>query len=125
MGIPNKRRKGVFQIIVKDFGENLKIYGFGSYFLGYPEYNDIDILIVHQNSSFKSCQLAIHCKQFFVSNIFKADVTILSQREEQQISFIEISNALYIGKVDENFMTINLGEILGKIRQHGRLDKTT
>lgn len=95
----------------------MRIYGFGSYFSGCPKYNDVDILIVHQSGSLKSCQLAIHCKQFFVLNIFKADLTILSQHEEQQISFIEKSNARYIGKVDENFIAINLSEILDKIHQ--------
>jgi hypothetical protein len=121
LGIFNKRRKGVFQIRAKYLRKEVRIYGFGSYFSECPKYNDVDILIVHQSSSLKSCQFAIHCKQFFVSNIAKVDVTILSRHEEQQISFIEISNAQYIGKVDENFIAINLNEILGKIRQHDKV----
>jgi hypothetical protein len=96
--------------------EVVKIYGFGSYFFDKPQYNDIDILIVHRNSGFESCQFAIQCKQFFVLNVDGVDVTILSQQEERQMSFIEKSRSKYLGKVNEGCFESDLDEMLNRIR---------
>ena len=95
--------------------EEVEIYGFGSYFFGMKEYNDIDILIVHRSSNSESCRLAIMCKQYFVSNINDIDVTILSQHEERQISFVEMSSAKCLGKAKESCLESDLDEMLNLI----------
>lgn len=97
--------------------EELAVFGFGSYFLGHAEYGDVDILIVHSRSEAKSCGFAIRCKRLLLSYISNADITILSQSEEQNISFIKKSGALYIGTVNEQNSGEGLNIVLGKIRQ--------
>ena len=95
--------------------EKIEAYGFGSYFSGHPEYRDVDILLVHRSSKPESCQFAIQCKRFLVSNYSLADVTILSQHEEQQISFIERSGAHQIGEIRLQQKESELSKILAKI----------
>lgn len=95
--------------------EELVIYGFGSYFLGCVQFEDIDILIVHRSGNYESCQFAIRSKQFLASNLFKSDITILSRREEQHLSFIAKSGALYIGNVFDGSEENDLCRILKKI----------
>lgn len=97
--------------------EKLAIYGFGSYFCGYAKFEDIDILIIHRSGDYESCRFAIRCKQFLASNIVEADITILSEPEEQQISFVAKSSARHIGKIYEEFEESDLRTILRKIRQ--------
>ena len=95
------------------------VYGFGSYFCGHPKYHDVDILLIHRSSSPESCRFAILCKRFLVSSNAGFDVTILSQHEEQQISFVEKSGARRIGEVDERSKEIDLSEMLRKIGECG------
>lgn len=96
--------------------EEAGIYGFGSYFSNMRRYNDIDILIIHRDSSPESCQFAIKCKRYFVSNIDGINVTILSQREERQMSFIKISRSRCLGTVNEWCVESDLDKMLKKIR---------
>lgn len=95
--------------------EKVKVYGFGSYFRGHPDYRDVDILLIHQSSNPESCRFAIQCKRFLVSNFSVADVTILSHHEEQQISFLERSGALQIGEIHLQRKESGLSEMLAKI----------
>jgi hypothetical protein len=95
----------------------LAIYGFGSYFNEHTRFEDVDILIVHRSGDYESCQFAIRCKQFLVSSIAEADITILSEPEEQQVSFVPKSSARYIGKVFDESEESDLHAILRKIRQ--------
>jgi len=95
--------------------EELAIYGFGSYFCGHSKFSDIDILIVHRFSDYESCKFAIRCKRFFVSNLAESDITMLSNREEQQISFVVKSIARHIGNVHKESEETDLREILGSI----------
>jgi hypothetical protein len=81
--------------------ENVAIYGFGSFFNNNPEFQDIDILILHQSTSYESCQFSIWCKKYLLANVISADVTMLSKSEENQFSFIEKSKARYLGNVYE------------------------
>jgi len=81
--------------------KKLKIYGFGSYFNEVGEFNDIDILIIHEKNDYDSCQFAIRCKRFLASNLDDMDITILSSLEEKHVSFIWKSSARYIGKVNK------------------------
>jgi hypothetical protein len=97
--------------------EKLDVYGFGSFFNEHGKFQDIDILIVHRSGEYESCQFAIMCKRFLLSELDEADVSILSEREERWFSFIEKSNARHIGKVYEVSTENNLHEILNKIQE--------
>ena len=97
--------------------KQLAIYGFGSYFHGCALFADIDILIVHQSGNYESCQFAIRSKQFLASVLSKSDITILSMREEQHLSFIAKSGALHIGNVFEGSEENDLCGILETIAQ--------
>ena len=97
--------------------EELNVYGFGSYFGENTKHQDIDILIIHQSTEYKSCKLAIWCKQMLISRIAKPDITILSRSEEKQHSFITRSNACYIGKVRKSSADDDLLSIMEKIKQ--------
>ena len=95
------------------------IYGFGSFFGGFVKYQDIDILIVHRSVNYESCQFAISCKRFLMSKLVEPDITILSEREEQQFSFVRKSSAWRLGKVQKEYAENDLCEILNKIIEVG------
>ncbi len=97
--------------------EYLYVYGFGSFFRKSIEFQDVDILIIHQSSDHKSCQLAIWCKRMLLSKIPNADITMLSVQEEQQHSFIVKSNACLIGKVCKSSAEIDVDVILSRIKK--------
>lgn len=101
--------------------EELKIYGFGSFFSGYADFQDIDILFVHRSGEYESCQFAIWCKRMFILKLIEADITILSEREEQQFSFIAKSRACRIGKICEDSAENDLVSVLRKIGQVANL----
>ena len=103
-------KKGLSKLI----GE-VSIYGFGSYFANASIYNDIDVLIIHRDSSPESCQFAIKCKRYFLSNINDIDVTILSQSEERGMSFILKSKSRYLGAVNLLSLERDLDKILKMI----------
>ena len=94
--------------------ENVAIYGFGSFFDKMAEFRDIDILILHQSTSYQSCQFSIWCKKYLLANVFRADVTMLSKSEERQFSFIEKSKARHLGNVYERSAKNDLDIILVK-----------
>ncbi|MEZ8659344.1 hypothetical protein BCS84_10890 [Vibrio cyclitrophicus] len=90
------------------------VYGFGSYFKGASNFNDVDILIVHNSTSFESCKVAISLKKKLLARIDRVSVTMLSKSEESEVNFIEKASAkhlsLYNGK--------NLGEIISAIENN-------
>lgn len=91
------------------------IYGFGSFFSKNTKFRDIDILILHPSTSPGSCHFSISCKKHLLSNIPKADITILSDSEERQFSFLEKSKAINLGKVYEKSAEYDLDEIFSKV----------
>ena len=95
--------------------EEVAIYGFGSFFSKLPVFEDIDILIIHQSTSYDSCQFAIWCKKYLLSKISVVDITILSESEECQLSFLAKSKAKYYGKVRGFSAENNLDEIVAKL----------
>lgn len=99
--------------------ENVAVYGFGSFFNKIIEFRDIDILILHQSTSYESCQFSIWCKKYILTNVLCADVTILSKLEERQFSFIDKSKARHLGNVYEksanNDLDIIITERIGNI----------
>ena len=90
--------------MISPYGEDLLIYGFGSYFNGRADFQDIDLLIVHESTDQKSCSLAIKCKELLMTQISNAHISILSKNEAKQLSFIEKSKAVIIGTVSSNTM---------------------
>ena len=73
-----------------------KVYGFGSYFKGSEAFNDIDILIVHNSTSRKSCLDAISLKKGLIAKVGKASITMLSKSEEAELNFISKASAKYL-----------------------------
>lgn len=97
--------------------EELEVYGFGSFFCGHANFHDIDILIVHRRGKYNSCKFAIWCKSMLMSKLTKADITILSEPEERQFSFVKESSAWCLGKVYEASAENDLHAVLIKIEQ--------
>ncbi|MBY5827672.1 hypothetical protein [Rhizobium leguminosarum] len=95
--------------------QSVTVYGFGSFFAGAAAPADIDLLIVHQKSSSGSCTYAITCKHLIRATILSAHITMLSEREEKQLAFIEKSGAKPIGIISENTMTTDVDRIRGTI----------
>jgi len=94
--------------------EQVLIYGFGSYFNSDCEFNDIDILIIHDSISYSCCRFSLLCKKNIVSKLSSADVTVLSKDGERQFNFIKKSNAIFLGKVSENSLINDIKYILTK-----------
>lgn len=95
--------------------DKLSIHGFGSFFNNQSEFKDIDILIIHQCKSYQSCQFAIWCKKRLLELIPELDITILSEAEDRQLSFIEKSKAVLIGIIGSTTTLDDLDIIFKKI----------
>ena len=115
MGIFNGTGKGIFQKEWVALMNEVIIYGLGSFFSRMTDFKDIDILILHRNTSYGSCQFSILCKKHFLFNIPAADITILSDSEERQFAFLEKSKAVYLGKVYEKSFENDLNAIYAKV----------
>lgn len=96
------------------------IFGFGSFFRGEDGFNDVDLLIVHEDSSASSCELAILCKKKLVQLIDRVHVTMLSEKEEQQLHFIQKSSAVELGQVDELTVETDIERIVAGLRERAR-----
>lgn len=77
------------------------IYGFGSFFNGSENFNDVDLLIIHGSNSYESCLNAIVLKLEILSRIANAHVTMLSKTEEYKFNFIEKAMAIPLGWYSE------------------------
>lgn len=78
---------------------SLTVYGFGSAFGDCAEVNDIDLMIVHSNSSPASCQLAIQCRRRILESVARAHVTMLSESEAEHFEVIKTSQAIKLGSM--------------------------
>jgi hypothetical protein len=94
----------------------MKIYGFGSYFSNKKSYGDIDILIVHESNEYQSCIKALEYKKLILKNIDNSDVSILSKSEELDFNFISKSQAVLLGKINENNSLSSLDYIIDKVQ---------
>lgn len=105
--------------MISSYEEDLLIYGFGSYFNGRAEFQDIDLLIVHDNIDENSCMLAIKLKKILYAKINDAHISILSKKEVIQLDFIKKSKSILIGSVSSNAMCTEAKAITEKIiEQH-------
>ena len=75
------------------------IYGFGSYFQTGAEASDIDLLLIHEDITQASIQLAIRCKSIIRKDIPNTDTTILSKEEERETNFLHQSRAVFIAQI--------------------------
>lgn len=98
--------------------ETLKIYGFGSFFRGAKEFNDLDFLILHQTTTKHSCQAAIECKRIILKEIKNPHISMLSIKEEESVGFIKKSSACLLGEVNTSNMKTELVNILNKAVSH-------
>jgi hypothetical protein len=94
------------------YEEVLKLYGFGSFFNNGKSISDIDFVIIHRNTSRESCEEAISLKQLIVVKVPNADVTMLSEKEESEMNFIEISRAKLLGSIKSSKIRKELFYIL-------------
>lgn len=88
--------------------ERLYIYGFGSYFHSSMNYQDIDILLLHEKINFQSVSFAIKAKQCLKFFIPLSDILIMSLQEEIEINFLANSKAIHIGIIRANSMKQDL-----------------
>ena len=95
---------------------NAIIYGFGSFFNKSEQSKDIDILVIHKDTSYNSCKFAITCKRLIKSKVSNADVTLLSKVEENQLSFISKSNAVYLGEISNESLMGDLDAVLTSLQ---------
>jgi hypothetical protein len=95
--------------------EIVEIFGFGSFFQNKKIPSDIDLLLLHQNTSEKSCHFVINCKSILILNLPHSDITILSKPEEAQNNFIQKANACHLGTIRETFYKEDIGLVSEKI----------
>lgn len=94
----------------------IKIYGFGSFFKRKADYNDIDLLFVHSDTSKNSISFAIQCKSILSQRIRNTDIVLLSENEEIKSAFIDKSNACYILKINQNNMISDIEQLIETIQ---------
>ncbi|WP_374595678.1 hypothetical protein [Sphingosinicella sp.] len=79
--------------------EIVSVFGFGSFFCGKKNANDIDLLLLHESTRPASCQFAIDCKSHFLRYLPRADVVMLSNAEASRNGFIMRSAAIALGTI--------------------------
>ena len=91
------------------------VYGFGTYFNGSGAYNDIDIVIVHNDRTQESCHRAIACKRALQCHLGNLHITMLSKQAEQSFGFLATAHAKHIGRIEGIATAEGINEIIKKI----------
>ena len=94
----------------------MKVYGFGSAFSNRKSASDVDILILHANSSIESCRSAIRLKKKLCEMMEELHLTMLSECEARHFRFLETSGAKLIAEVDHFFGDAECDEIISRLR---------
>lgn len=94
---------------------HVDIYGFGTYFNGSGIYNDIDIVIVHNDRTRESCHRAIACKRELQRHLSNLHITMLSKQAEQSFGFLATAHAKHIGRIEGVATAESINEIIRKI----------
>ena len=98
---------------------NVTVYGFGSAFVKTDSAkkvaNDVDLLVVHDETGPASCKLAIESKRRLIETVPHAHVTMLSEGEEIFLQFIQTANATRIGSVRADLFQNDLQVICGDL----------
>jgi hypothetical protein len=74
--------------------ESLTVYGFGSFFNGNRQPNDIDLLLMHSSTALESCKFAVDCKAQLKLAVPSADIVMLSQEEAKSLDFLKRAKAV-------------------------------
>src|SRR5688572_6780965 len=93
--------------------ESVAVFGFGSYFSGNADPEDIDLLLLHQATERSSCLLAIECKAYLQRILVDADVVMLSRSEAEENQFLARSGAIALG-------TLHPGDLEMQVRALAR-----
>ena len=96
--------------------EQISVFGFGSFFCGDENAQDIDLLLIHQSTDIRSCRLAIDCKRHFLRMLPRADVVMLSIGEAKRNGFIARSGAIALGTLDSENIEATVQELVSQIR---------
>ena len=94
---------------------SVTVYGFGSAFRNRTTANDVDLLIVHPNTTPASCQFAITCKQQLTELITCAHITMLSDSEEKHCQFIKTARAICLGTIREHCFDGDLAALVATL----------
>lgn len=92
------------------------VYGFGSFFSNSPQSNDVDLLLVHEDTTVSSCALAIRCKQILLQVIDSAHITLLSKDEESELDFITRAQANPIGHIEQDQIVQHIESICCQLK---------
>lgn len=79
--------------------EVINFYLFGSYLHAPSHARDIDLLLVHSEASIYSAFWALELRSQITKHLEYAHITILSRREEQELSFVRRSEAVFVTSV--------------------------
>ena len=96
----------------------IEVYGFGSFFNGNTDYDDIDLLLVHDDRSKESCALAISCKRQLQAMLQNLHVTMLSKQAERSFSFKITAQANHLGRIDTLIESRDVEKIVASIRAY-------
>jgi hypothetical protein len=97
--------------------QSLKVYGFGSFFTGEGQPNDLDLLLLHRSTDAASCQFAVDCKIEIRLAFPNADIVMLSQEEAAGNEFLARSNAVVIGELHAGDLQFQLRALAKQIRE--------
>lgn len=78
---------------------SVEVYGFGSFFSAAQAARDIDLLLIHAEITPQCCAFASQCRRALNELIDKAHITLLSKVEADQLNFVHLANAIYIGRI--------------------------
>ena len=95
---------------------HVAVFGFGSFFLDKAASNDIDLLLVHEDTSAGSCAFASRCKKSLAQAMKSAHITVLSWNEEQDLNFVEVAKAQPIGTIKDDSFETDIAAISTKLK---------
>jgi len=101
-----------------------KLYGFGSHFQrGAQEPRDVDLLVLHRDTSAASIAFAIKLKSALCANVLNAHVVMLSEREERDITFIDRALAFELGEITSEHFQPQVSALCRRILQYSAAAK--
>lgn len=95
--------------------ESLTVYGFGSFFDGNSQPNDIDLLLLHRSTDFESCQFAIDCKGQLKLALPSADIVMLSLAEAKGLNFLERADAVKLACLSSDRMAADVQALVSRL----------
>ncbi|MBF8179543.1 hypothetical protein [Herminiimonas contaminans] len=95
--------------------EEIQVFGFGSFFTESQTYNDIDLLLLHNDLSMPSRRFALACKRVLSDSPLNLHITILSIPEERSLKFLLRSRATKIHVIHSNHVVKDVDCLLRMI----------